>query len=78
MKTLTQIFNILSKQQKRLVGTNYYTSLSSHSKEDNSFFAMCIRNNNEVIYYDTYDIGYHDLNERLDKLIAFISRLLIK
>lgn len=78
MKTIKQVFNILSNQQKRLLGTNYYISLSCHSKEDNSFFSICIQNKNSVIYYDTYSIEYYNLDERLDKLIAFISRLLIK
>lgn len=78
MKTLKQIFNILSSQQKKLVGTNYYSNLSCHSKDDHSFFAISIQNNYKVIYYDTYDIRYYDLDERLDKLIKFISRLLIK
>lgn len=78
MKTLKQIFNILSKQQKRLLGTSYYTSLSCHNKEHKSFFAICIQYNNEVIYYETYSVEYYDLDERLNELTALVSTLLIK
>lgn len=74
--TNKQLFNILLKELKRLINTDYYFSFSSHTKTNGSFYSIFIQNNDEVIYSKYFHIIDTDLNDKIKDLIYFISQLI--
>ena len=74
--TNKQLYDILSKELKRLINTDYYFSFSSHTKTNGSFYCIFIQDNYDVIYFKYFHITDKDLNDKIKDLIYFISQLI--
>ena len=70
-----QLFNVLTKELKRLINSNYYFSICKHELTDGSFYGVNIQNSHGVIYHKYFYITDKDLNNKIKDLIYFISQL---
>lgn len=79
--TTKQIYDFITKQLKRLINSEYYTSISMHQKTNihkHNWFSIFIQDEDKVIFNKHIGKDYEDNQYRLNELKGFIDDLLNK